>query len=292
MTQTVHIPDSIEKAITALDGIGQLLKAKQWERAAIVYAFTRDGQGERNDLRTSDKSVRSYTLTDFASLGIVGLESRMTVRFYRRAWSEAIDRGEATEVQPGQIASLPTADWPGSPELKDNMYRQSQQRRNLEGETSTPQSRARVVRELLAEPAVADELEDDIVDLAADSPRITARVLTTSAERRPTPPQPTSPHRDMAAFGVGSGAIAHARRAYEDVATILESLTGSGAVSTTNRELVEKAITDLHAVGDIYHRYANLLAHAIREGSEPETTQAEATWIDQIERELSRMGRG
>jgi hypothetical protein len=42
----VQIPTSIDGAIDALNGIEELLTAREWERAAIVYAFTReDGHG-------------------------------------------------------------------------------------------------------------------------------------------------------------------------------------------------------------------------------------------------------
>ena len=36
----VHIPATIEEAKANLDGLGKLLTAKEWERAAIVYAFS------------------------------------------------------------------------------------------------------------------------------------------------------------------------------------------------------------------------------------------------------------
>lgn len=37
------IPETIEQATESLTGLERLLTAKQWERAAIVYAFTRNG---------------------------------------------------------------------------------------------------------------------------------------------------------------------------------------------------------------------------------------------------------
>lgn len=81
MTHTVHIPDSIEKAVAALDGLEKLLTAKQWERAAIVYAFTEDDVKMNQYART--KSGTGMSPREFANLDIIGLKSHNTVRNYR-----------------------------------------------------------------------------------------------------------------------------------------------------------------------------------------------------------------
>jgi len=57
------VPSSIEDPTGRLGGIDKLITASKWERSAIVYAFTRDGQAEPN--RYDGK----YTIKDFAPLG-------------------------------------------------------------------------------------------------------------------------------------------------------------------------------------------------------------------------------
>jgi len=51
--------------------------------AALVWAWTEDGQGRRTDL--GDKSPK-LSISGFAALNIRGLSSRNAVRKYRAAW--------------------------------------------------------------------------------------------------------------------------------------------------------------------------------------------------------------
>jgi hypothetical protein len=108
-THTVQIPASLDEAISNLNGLEALLTAKQWERAAIVYAFTRDvsSSGQRNDLTDTDK----LSDAEFAALGIAGLQGRTNVGEYRRAWRAAIEAGQAKPVQPGDRVELPDLPW-------------------------------------------------------------------------------------------------------------------------------------------------------------------------------------
>ena len=104
----VLVPASIDDArgrLIALDGIAT---AAGWERAAIVFAFTRDGRG-------SPKNPGLGILCqDFAKLGIQGLSSKNSVTLYRDNWKAAIEQGEATEVKPGDRITLPDIDWPAT----------------------------------------------------------------------------------------------------------------------------------------------------------------------------------
>lgn len=94
----ITIPASLDEAKASLNGIGALLTAKEWERAAIVYAFTRDGTDSDKNPRRS-RSTTSLLPREFAALGIMGLGSDTTVRQYRKAWQTAIDDGQAKAVQ-------------------------------------------------------------------------------------------------------------------------------------------------------------------------------------------------
>ena len=110
MTAAIYIPASIEDAITALAGIGQLLTAKQWERAAIVYAFTEPGTGgPRTGGNTPQLSIR-----EFADLGITGLRDKGQVREYRKAWESAaaeVGNEDMLRIEPGDAVDMPDLPW-------------------------------------------------------------------------------------------------------------------------------------------------------------------------------------
>lgn len=96
------VPKTIEEATGRLGGLEKLITASKWERAAIVYAFTRDGQAEPN--RYDGK----YTIKDFAALGIAGLRATETVRRYRECWKQQGD----TSIGPGSRVRLPKEPFP------------------------------------------------------------------------------------------------------------------------------------------------------------------------------------
>jgi hypothetical protein len=106
----IQVPKTLGDAKTALAGIDQLLTAKGWERAAVVYAFTESNPGRRTDL--AQKGAR-LTFRDFAKLNIKGLTKRDVVAEYHRIWANAIEDGHAQPCQPGEKITLPTIDWPG-----------------------------------------------------------------------------------------------------------------------------------------------------------------------------------
>lgn len=92
---TIKIPRTLDSARRKLGGIDDLLTATNWERAAIVAAFTRTGgQGHK------DRSVL-LTTYEFAALGIKGLTSHVTVRRYRDAWLST-----GREAAPGRSVDL------------------------------------------------------------------------------------------------------------------------------------------------------------------------------------------
>lgn len=98
----INIPVSIEDAKSSLNGLGSLLQAKEWERAAIVYAFT----GPNGPTRPRTLSLRA-----FADLGIVGLTNKDTVAEYRKAWESAMEDG-APAAAPGDVITVPNLPWP------------------------------------------------------------------------------------------------------------------------------------------------------------------------------------
>jgi hypothetical protein len=181
----VHIPASIEEAKTSLDGLGQLLTAKQWERAAIVWAFTELGTGGP---RTARNTVR-LSIREFAELGIGGLRTQDQVSQYRKAWQAAIDDGQAQPVEPGDEIELPTIPW-----------------KDVFGEP-TKEVQARVFRSVLENnpKAISEavyhrpDLMNTVADQVADHPGLRTIVAARTLEnRRPdvrevTPYTPSPP---------------------------------------------------------------------------------------------------
>lgn len=177
------VPASLDEAITALEGLGALLTATEWERAAIVYAFSAEsGQGRRNDLT----SVESPKLTpiQFAALGIAGLKSDRTVRDYRKRWQQAVEDGDAAPVTAGETIDLPDLPWEptghtsgsvskqihdmpedGRVELAKQILSELPTDKAVEAiEASVPPG----VREFLPPPSPPDDHEDDYDPLSPD----------------------------------------------------------------------------------------------------------------------------
>lgn len=109
--KTFTIPDTI-------DGVAGLLNARGWERAALVYAYTKPGagQGTRTD-RTSPEKLGEVPTTfpcsmaEFARLEIVGLSDEATVKIYRDRWAEAMRKRKARAVKPGDTIEVPDLKW-------------------------------------------------------------------------------------------------------------------------------------------------------------------------------------
>ena len=155
MQSRVHIPATIEAAKTALGAVGALLTAKNWERAAIVYAFTKPRPGQR----TSGDMPEGLTFRAFAALGIAGLTDEHTVGDYHKAWSDAISDGKASEVKPGDTIILPDLTWPpGQTSTRGSHGTEAEARAYI---TRNPQV---VVEAVKAVPAVAEAVTTAIVD--------------------------------------------------------------------------------------------------------------------------------
>jgi hypothetical protein len=148
---TINIPASIEDAKTGLTGLDRLLQAKQWERAAIVYAFTsNDGRGRP----TGNDGNPTFTMAAFAALGITGLKTREAVASYRKAWE---DGGTSKDIKPGDAVVLPDLKW------KDHF-----------GEP-TKDVQARV-----AASTIAGGMDDFIVKNPAIAEQVARRVIATT----------------------------------------------------------------------------------------------------------------
>jgi|SRR5690554_1434503 len=104
----VIIPSTLDEVKEHLNGLGKLVTAKEWERAAIVWAWTeRKGQGARTDLSNSGK----VGFSEFARLNIYGLRKYDTVAAYHDRWQSIIDElGDEYVVRPGD--EIPSVEKP------------------------------------------------------------------------------------------------------------------------------------------------------------------------------------
>lgn len=101
----LHIPKTSRDAVKQLNEKGGLIFAREWERAAIVFAFTRDdGRGSW----AVASSSHSLTFRELADMGVVGLRSKDTVARYHRAWA-ATGRPSApgTKVDTNGLGEFP-----------------------------------------------------------------------------------------------------------------------------------------------------------------------------------------
>jgi hypothetical protein len=145
---TITVPASLEDAVSALSGIEGLLTAKEWERAAIVAAFTDDGTpGPKVDRGDST----AISCRAFAAMGISGLRSDQTVRNYRKAWMDEVGRAP----EPGQEVALPSTPWPPT-DYRTGNY---DQRIHSHLANSDPAELAQEIRE--QNPAAAAVLAQD-----------------------------------------------------------------------------------------------------------------------------------
>lgn len=178
---TVHIPESMAGAIKELNGIGALLTAKEWERAAIVYAFTTDQQGTNQHQR---KSANALGISEFARLGITGLRNHEQVSDYRKAWQSAIDDGQAIPVHPGDDVDLPTVPW------KDHFGEPTVdvQARVFRSVVEQPERFAQALRD---HPETATALAERVIELPALTTAVEHRLNAAITERFVDDSEPT-----------------------------------------------------------------------------------------------------
>lgn len=188
-TLTVRIPASLDEAVRNLNGLAALLTAKQWERAAVVYAFTEpgNGQGARQPLSLSPQRL---SMAAFAELGIAGLRDRRRVSAYRAAWQSAIDQGGATEVHPGDAVDLPGLPWEDF--FVDPAPTAMVQKSAFQAVVRDPERFREALRD---EPEVAATLAQRVTELPSVRTAIEHQLAEPIIEREVQPPRP-EPQRD------------------------------------------------------------------------------------------------
>lgn len=101
----ITIPATLDEALATLSGIGRLLTAKKWERAAILAAYVEVKVGP------PIAGKAAITATEFAKFGIVGLTDPETVARYVNAWMAEVGVRPAA----GETVQLPTVEFPPTP---------------------------------------------------------------------------------------------------------------------------------------------------------------------------------
>lgn len=101
------IPETIEDVTGKLNGLGNLLVASEWYRAAVVRAWVQPTSGGRPK---SDEFSSLYTISGFTNLDIRGLKTRDAIRHYYMAWeSTGLPKPELGEEI--DLPDIPFPEW-------------------------------------------------------------------------------------------------------------------------------------------------------------------------------------
>lgn len=148
----ITIPADIDSAVADLNGLGALITAKEWHRAAIVAAFVTlaDGPGKA-------PNGKGESPLSFSKHGITGLKDTGTIRRYVKIWEST---GQPVP-KPGHEISLPNLPWA---EWKDTLIE--------EGEITSKKA-----TDYVTGPRVAEAIKDD--------PRIAEVAIKAAVAARP-----------------------------------------------------------------------------------------------------------
>ena len=141
----MNIPKNIKAAGAKLLKLDGIVTASEWERAAIVYAFTEEGTPGRHHSANNSR----LNFTQFSKLGIVGLKSKDTVSKFHANWQAAVDAGEALPVGHADPFVEPDLEYP-------IVERTAQQAGASVPRTSTALKESKFVAEVVEEMEVSD----------------------------------------------------------------------------------------------------------------------------------------
>lgn len=160
---TVTIPASADDVIAELTGLGKLITAKKWERAALVASVVRLdlGHGGRDE---TGKFPRFESARGFAERGIVGLLDHKSVAKYVQAW---LDTHDGRYPKLGATVTLPTSDFPPT-------------RTGTDGDRTPAGVRTRV-RSIIEQHGTA-ALAEAVV---AEAPNVAAEIVSNVTESLP-----------------------------------------------------------------------------------------------------------
>jgi hypothetical protein len=168
---TIKIPPTVPAITDRLGTLEGLITARQWERAALIWAATYEGVNQ-NDPPAQKGAGGRLAIAAFAGLGIHGLSKRDTVAAYRAQWRRAMDHG-APDVGPGDtvaVPDLPWKEWPDdAPGGRDRRYT-----------ANDPEAFARSLGQRVDVEAFADALPEPVARRVAS--RVRERIMAEATE--------------------------------------------------------------------------------------------------------------
>lgn len=157
----VIIPSTLDEVKEHLNGLGKLVTAKEWERAAIVWAWTAPREFGANQ-HTQGVNSDTLSFSAFAALGIVGLRSKNSVAHYHSRWQSIIDElGDEYVVRPGD--EIPSVEKPWREE-------KSRDDGNADSDESTSDS-------------VPQPSAEDVIAAIRDNPEVAQQVVADTDAR-------------------------------------------------------------------------------------------------------------
>jgi hypothetical protein len=255
----VALPATLDEATAELAGLGALLRAKEWHRAALVAAFVRldDKGGRPSRNRAVTRAVVSARA--FAERRIVGLSNQETVRFYVQRW---LDANDGAYPEPGTEVVLPDADWPPGSTRGSDGYdspkgvadtvgritgRDTGADELAEAIAARPEVAKRVVeRAVLADPGVALHAERTAAE----------RWVRTEAEREAEPYRPELVPPQPFTYSPAELALLQARRLiYRSLTCLREAAEAlaphASALPTEDTDYIELQLGKLSGTADL-----------------------------------------
>jgi hypothetical protein len=220
MTNRVTIPSTVDDAVDQLGGLHRLIQAREWERAAIVFAFTRDGAINQHDV-PGKNTQHLLTFNEFAALRISGLTTHNTVGRYHRAWAttgRVATPGKTVDL--GGLGSFPPEDVISNQDRREDLVA------SAEAEGVGTQTTQTIAKHL---PALKAAIKgDEKVAIAARAALDEVHEDFVAARPRPEPKQETArnEHADALALMIKLRA---AHRALEYVVGMAHNIRGLGA---------------------------------------------------------------
>jgi hypothetical protein len=258
----VTIPRTIGAAGKQLAGIDKLLTASQWERAAIVWAFTAPSKGGRPS-KTTAPNQGQFSFREFARQGIRGLTKDTAVAEYHRIWQNAIDNGDAPECEPGDDVVLPTIKWPG---------RQDDAGQRRYAAVDSPTALAAAVnklpdhkRDAFTQDLTRTAAHDIVQRTAEDHPDVAVHAVQTVADRSLATGRKPQPTRRGAYEDLNIVAL--------DVVAVLDKWADAVAAIPNPPKLVRELV---ESTADSLDRTANVTRQLI--SGKPLSDEAEA-WL-------------
>lgn len=133
----------------------------------------------------------------------------------------------------------------------------------------SPEQKATAFKQLSTDPTVMHqpEVQEAIVEAAAQSPRLATQVNARASELRPTPLAPSSSDSSIglelpALLGVGAASLMGARRDGERVSDLVSWLRGH-RLNGVEEAAVEETVGSLRQAAEMYRRFAGEIELAL-----------------------------